>query len=82
MNSLMISRINASTLLVRIGASIHSRMLAFTAKSIGNLIDGAFLVFELEVEFSQKFLPPCLLRGQLRLAEEVIDNVVRFHHEW
>ena len=48
-------------------------MLAFTTKSINKLIIGPFLVFELEVEFDQKFLSPRLYRSQLRLAEEVTD---------
>lgn len=57
-------------------------MLAFTTKSVRNLIAGFFLVLELKVEFSKQFLPPHLLRGQLWLAEEVTNSaVVRFHNE-
>ena len=81
MNSLMTSCIDASTLLVRIGAT-QVDMLAFTTKSISSLITNSFFVFEPKVEFNKTFLPPRLFRGQFRLAEEVKDDtVVGFHYE-
>ena len=61
MNSPMISCIDISTLLVKMGASIHR----FSTKSVSSLIVGSFLMFELKVEFNKNYCHLAYLKVNL-----------------